>query len=92
MIENDYVELRDLAGGIRRLVERDDGWWVFEEVPENWKFSKDATHGFLTSFDPPGGPNTALGSILITARGRRLVVASIQVKGQQLRVILMPEK
>jgi len=91
MTESDYVELQAWTGETRRLAERDDGWWVFED-PKNWEFSKDATHGFLTSFDPPGGPHMVLGSALITARGRRLVVASIQMKDQQLRVILMPEE
>jgi hypothetical protein len=92
MAESDYVELRASTGEMWRLIERDDGWWVFEGALEDWGFSKDADHGFVTSMDPPGGPHTALGSVLITARGRRLVVASILMKGRQLKVILMPEE
>ena len=91
MTESDYVELSASTGEARRLTEGDDGWWTFEGAFENWAFSSNVTHGFLISFDPPGGPHTALGSVLITARGRRLVVASILVKGQQLKIILMPE-
>lgn len=91
MTENDYVELRG-RDRTRRLVERDDGWWVLDGTPEGWQFSRDAGHGFLTSFDPPDGPHTALGSVLVTARGRRLVVASILMKDEQLKVILMPEE
>lgn len=92
MTENDYVELLASTGEISRLTEGDDGWWTFEGALDSWVFSTDAGHGFLTSFDPPDGPTIALGSLLMTARGRRLVVASILVKEQRLKIILMPEE
>jgi len=89
MAENDYVELQASTGPVGRFVERDDGWWLFEGDVEDWKFSTDEAHGFLVSFEPPGGAKTALGSFFVTARGRRLVVASIVKKEGQLRIILM---
>ena len=92
MTESDYVELRASTGEISRFVEEEDGWWVLEGAAEKWEFSSDATHGFFTSFDPSGGPHTALGSVLITAHGKHLVVASILMKGEQLKIILMPEE
>jgi hypothetical protein len=92
MVESDYFELPAGAGEkINRFVERDDGWWILETIDEKWKFTHD-DRGFCSSFEPPGGPVTVPGSVFTTARGRLLVVASIVVKGQELRIILMPRE
>jgi hypothetical protein len=90
-VVTDFVELCASTGEIRRLVEQDDGWWLFDGVTENWRFSEDTSHGFLTSVDPPDGPYFGLGSAFLTANGRHLIVASILSKGRRLKVILMPE-
>ena len=88
----DYVDLAAWTCEVRRFVERDDGWWVLDGDPDNWGFSTDRARGFLTSFDPPGGPYIGLGSVLSTAHGRSLVVASIRLQNQQLMVMLMADE
>lgn len=55
-----------------------------------WHYSADPDHGFVTSFDPPGGPCVELGTTLTTQRGRRPVVASIRREGSRLMMIMMP--
>jgi hypothetical protein len=92
MAGNDYVELQPSNGPIGRFVERDDGWWLFGGDVEDWVFSEDEDHGFLVSFKPPGGTAKALGSFFVTARGRRLAVASIAKKEGQLRIILIRQE
>jgi hypothetical protein len=89
MTNDDYVELHGRTGTVRRFVERDDGWWICKESAENWKFSKDETHGFLTSFEPTDAPRLALGSVINTARGRNLVVVSILMEGMSVKIMLM---
>jgi hypothetical protein len=86
---NDYVEVHT-NGGTRRFVEGEGEWWVLGGPFHSWELVKDSEHGFLVSFNPPGRPSTELGSVFVTAHGRRLVLASITVKGPDLRVMLMP--
>jgi hypothetical protein len=87
--EKDFVELKG-AGELRRFLEDTDGWWRLEGEDEGWEYFTDPDHGFLTSFDPPGGPHVELGTTLTTRRGRHLVVASIRRKAGSLMMIMMP--
>jgi hypothetical protein len=86
---NDYVDVHT-SGGAKRFVEGDDGWWLLEGAPDDWRLVEDPEHGFLTAFETPHESTIELGSVFVTARGRRLAIASITMKDEEVRIMLMP--
>jgi hypothetical protein len=85
----DVIVMRGRDGQVYRIEERDDGTWGFPEFVNGMRLIGSAPK--YQAFDPPGGPFVAVGRVLRTAQGRRLVVQAIMIDARDHLYVVLAE-